>query len=169
MPTTHPTTANVPVPTRQSIRDTCQMLLGCEVKVGNGDRVVLGLDSGTITVATMIDDAHRVAALLVADLPLAVRAGTCLELSPAGEANEMVANHALTHIVQENFQEVLNVLSAVFNTSGAPHVRLGPVYTDTDAMPPLVLVALNSLTRRDDLRVNITGYGHGHLSVILID
>lgn len=161
-----PTTA---LPTRQSVRETFEMLMGRPVKAGDGDRVTLDLTTGPISVGTILDDQNRLVAVVSADLPLTVHAGACLGLLPAGGAQDMVNDKELTAAISENFYEVLNVLSSTFNIEGATHVRLGEVHTDPTAMPPLALITLKSLSRREDLRLDIGGYGAGNLSIVLVD
>lgn len=157
------------LPSRQAVRETFEMLMGRPVKVGNGDRVTLDLPTGPISVGTILDDHGRLAATVAADLPLAVYAGACLGLLPAGGAEDMVTAKELTATIGENFYEVLNVLSGAFNADGAPHVRLGGVYTDPTAMPAAALLTVKSLTQREDIFVEVAGYGTGNLSVVLTD
>lgn len=158
-----------PMPSRQSVRETFEMLMGRTVKATDGDRVTYDLLTGPISVGTIIDDADRLVAIVAADLPLTVYAGSCLGLMPAGGAEESVAEKELSDMVCDNFYEVLNVLSSVFNVDGAPHVRLGEVHTNPDLLPPHAVVAVKSLTRRDDLSLDIAGYGTGNLSIVLCD
>jgi hypothetical protein len=161
-----PTTA---LPTRQSVRETFEMLMGRPVKAGDGDRVTFDLRTGPISVGTILDDQHRLAAVVCADLPLTVYAGACLGLLPAGGAQDMVEDKELTATVRENFYEVLNVLSSTFNIEGAAHVRLGEVHIDSAALPPLAVLTVKSLSRREDLSIDIGGYGTGNLSIVLVD
>lgn len=161
-----PTTS---LPTRQSVRETFEMLMGRPVQVGDGDRVTLDLTTGAISVGEILDDQNRLVAVVAADLPLTVHAGACLGVLPAGGAEDMVADKELTAPIRENFYEVLNVLSSTFNVEGAAHVRLGEVHTDPAVMSPLALITLKSLSRRDDLRIDIGGYGAGNLSIVLVD
>lgn len=162
-------TAETTLPTRQAVRETFEMLMGRGVKSGDGTRVTLDLTTGPISVGTIIDDHGFLSAVFAADLPLAVFAGACLGLLPAGGAEDTVAEKELTETINENFYEVLNILSGVFNIEGAPHVRLGEVYTDPAAMPPAVLLTVKSLTHREDVFIDIAGYGTGNLSIVLAD
>lgn len=157
------------LPSRQAVRETVETLLGRSVKAGDGDRVTLDLTTGTITVGAILDDQRRLAAVVCADLPLVVRTGACLGLFPVCVVQDLVAERDLNPSIRENFHEVLDVLSGTFNTTGAPYVRLGEVYTDPDAMPPRVLLAIKSLTRRDDVRLDVAGYGAGNLSLVLAE
>ena len=43
---------------------------------------------------------------------------------PAGGAEAAIEDGELPASIADNFTEVLNILSALFNTSGAPHLRL---------------------------------------------
>lgn len=162
-------TATTSLPTRQSVRETFEMLMGRPVKAGDGDRVTFDLTSGAISVGTILDDQNRLVAVVCADLPLTVFAGACLGLLPPGGAEDMVDDKELTATVRENFYEVLNVLSSTFNVEGAAHVRLGEVHIDPTALPPLALMTVKSLSRREDLRIEVGGYGAGNLSIVLAD
>ena len=70
-------------------------------------------------------------------------------------------------MLQENCYEVLNVLSAVFNVGGAPHVRLYEMYGPNVSLPSDVASSVQVLGNRLDVVLAIAGYGDVHLSVVV--
>lgn len=167
--TAAPEWALTALPSRKAVRDTVEALLGKTVKAGDGDRVTLDPVAGAVTVGTVVDDQERLAAVICADLPLTVHAGACLGLFPTSVTRDLLAERTLTDGLCENFHAVLDVLASTFNGAGYPYVRLGEVYTDPDTMPPRVLLAIKSLARRDDVRLDVAGYGSGNLSLVLAE
>jgi hypothetical protein len=66
----------------------------------------------------------------------------------------------------EALHEVVNVLSALFNTPGAPHSKLHKLYAPGADLPGDIegmLAAFN----RIDLAVDVQGYGKGSLSLVI--
>lgn len=155
------------LPERKAVRDMLEVLLGRDVPVGDGERVHAHAHAPDVTTAEIVDDFGAVSALIVADLPLAVFAGAALGLTPPDVAREMLAGRACSEPVREAFAEVLNVLSAVFNGPGAPHVRLGRVWLGPAQVPVAVADLAREAGGREDLAVEVTGYGAGNLSLIL--
>lgn len=157
------------LPSRQVIREGVEVLLARKVQAGDGERVTLDLDTGPLHVGTVVEDSGRLVGLVAVDLPLAVYAGASLGLLPSCTAREAVDAREVTGLVRENLHEVITVVAGLLNVDGAPHVRLGEVFEDSEDMPPPVLVTLKSLWCRDDLRLTIHDYGAGNLSLVLVN
>ncbi len=122
---------------------------------------------GRTTAAEIVADDGGVAALLVADHELVVRAGACLSLTPAPAAEDLVRDGETTPPVRAAFAEVLNVFTSLFNGGGGAHVRLGRVWFPPEAPPADVLARVEGSLTRDDLTVSVAGYGEGRFSVVL--
>lgn len=157
--------AGIDLPSRKAIRDVFSDLIGRDVDIADGERVTP--DTAPLTVGSVIYDTGTLAAVFAADLALSVRAGAALGLIPKGGADDYIEDKEIPATLAENFYEVLNVLSSVFNTPGARHVRLGQVWTDPAEIDLLVLGVAKELGRREDVRLTIPGYGDGNLSVVV--
>ena len=66
----------------------------------------------------------------------------------------------------EALHEVVNVLSALFNTPGAPHSKLHKLYAPGEDLPG-DLAGMLAGFNRIDLAVEVQGYGKGALSLVL--
>ena len=66
----------------------------------------------------------------------------------------------------EALHEVVNVLSALFNTPGAPHSKLHRLYAPGEDLPGDVVGLLPSLNRLD-LAIEVAGYGKGRISLVV--
>ena len=67
----------------------------------------------------------------------------------------------------EALHEVVNVLSALFNTPGAPHSKLDKLVKDGEDVPGDVAGLLASFNRLD-LEIEVPGYGKGGLSLVVV-
>ncbi|WHP18999.1 hypothetical protein [Cellulomonas sp. ES6] len=64
--------------------------------------------------------------------------------------------------------EILNVTAALFNVGDAPHLKLDAVYAPRDPLPADVAQWVLAYVRRLDLEVEVSGYGRGCASVLVI-
>ena len=67
----------------------------------------------------------------------------------------------------EALHEVVNVLSALFNTPGAPHSKLNKLVRPTARTCPATSPACWPGFNRLDLALEVPGYGKGALSLVL--
>ena len=66
----------------------------------------------------------------------------------------------------EALHEVVNVLSALFNTPGAPHSKLNKLVPDGEDVPGDIAGMLAGFNRLD-LAIEVPGYGKGAMSFVL--
>jgi hypothetical protein len=66
----------------------------------------------------------------------------------------------------EALHEVVNVLSALFNTPGAPHSKLNRLVSDGEDVPGDIVGMLAGFNRLD-LAIEVPGYGTGGMSLVL--
>lgn len=103
-----------------------------------------------------------------ADLAFAAFAGSAFSMIPADAARDCIKEKDLGEFVQDNFGEVLNILSRLFSHQDMTRVTLtGKVF------PPAKLdeglqKAWAASTAKLDLEVEIDGYGKGYLALRLI-
>jgi two-component system, chemotaxis family, chemotaxis protein CheY len=113
-------------------------------------------------------DHASVVACVISDLSFAARVGAALTLLPASAANEALSAHQLTAILWENFQEVLNVASRLFDSSSGGQVTLKKLYHQDEKPGPELLAALAKPALRLDASVTVDNYGEGKLTIAKI-
>lgn len=161
-----PTGATV-LPPRKAVRDLLERLLGKTCPVADGTPVTAHTGSVDVTVAEVITDDGHIAAVILASREFAIKAGACLSLVPPSGAADAISSGEVPEQVRAAFAEVLNVLSALFNSPDSPHVRLGRIWVGSQTVPPTVAAIGREVGAREDLRISIAGYGPGMLSLVL--
>ena len=116
--------------------------------------------------AEFVDDARGLQVVAMLDLPLSVYAGACIGLMPPGGAQDMVRERDCPPVVVDNLYEVLNIMTSLFNTSGNPHLRIGPLHAPGTVLPAEVARAASQPGERIDLAVEIAAYGEGRLALV---
>lgn len=155
------------LPTPKDIRDLFTELLGREATLAPAAPFAPG-PSTPASIAVYVDDHLRITALIACDLPLSAYAGAAIGLVPVGGAEAAVEEGALSPALSENLYEVLNVAASLFNAPGADHLRLHELHPAGPALSPQLRAQALTLGRREDLEVDIAGYGRGKLSVVLV-
>ena len=157
-----------PLPGAKDVRDLLEGMLGRDVDLTTGGAMVdPGADDGA-QVAIYVDRTLGLRALVVADLPLAARAGAAIALMPAGAAEVAIEEGQLSSALYDNAYEILNVMASLFNVGDAPHVKLDRCYAPGEALPADVAQWVLAYVRRLDLDVTVKGYGPGRLSVLAV-
>ncbi len=120
------------------------------------------------TIAVYTEDSLEIRALLLLDLPLSAYLGAAIGLVPPGGAAAALEAGGLPDNIKENINEVLNIATSLFNVDNAPHVRLYAVHPAGDEMPGHLQMMALTLGRREDMKIDIQGYGTGRFSIVLI-
>lgn len=154
------------LPDRKQIKDLFEGLLGRDVAIGDGTPVVL--DAPKPVLGSYVDPHQRLSAVAVMDLALAAYAGAALALIPKGGAEVALEEAALPPHLFENVAEILNIMAAPLGDALGVHQRLSATYAPTHPVPPQVLAHAATLGAREDLSVDIAGYGQGLLSVVAV-
>ena len=106
-------------------------------------------------------------ALCVMDLAASAYTGGALALLPPGGARTRSRRTASSaRMLVEALHEVVNVLSALFNTPGAPHSKLNKLYAAGEDLPGDIAGMLAGFNRID-LAIEVPGYGKGAISLVL--
>ena len=156
------------IPALKLVKDTLAGLLGRDVEVAIGaSPPTVGGASGSL-VALYVDDNLRSAAVIVTDLALSARMGAAIGLVPAGGADAAIEDALLPKNLRDNAAEVLNVLASLFNSDGAPHLRLYAVAGTAEELRPDVKAMAVKAAPREDITVDVARYGSGILSIILV-
>ena len=100
---------------------------------------------------------------VICDVAFAARVGAALSLIPPSAALEAITARQLTDSIGDNFREVLNVMSRLFDAGGVARVHLGQVHSPGASLPGEVASLLTKPIARTDLAVEIGGYGKGNL------
>lgn len=112
-----------PLPDPHSLRILLHQLLDTPATVGR--RAVAPLPSTTVLVtARYRDDADVLVAACVADLRLAVTAGSALGLVSWAVVNDALRRGELHGALLDHYHEVANVVSSLLNGPNLPHLRL---------------------------------------------
>ena len=93
-------------------------------------------------------------------------AGALAMLPPGGCQDAVEEDGELTSLLVEALHEVVNVLSALFNTPGAPHSKLHKLYAPGEEVPG-DLAGMLSAFNRVDLAIEVPTYGKGALSLVV--
>ena len=154
------------LPASKDVRDMLSGLVGKPVTVSPGAPVTPEpLRPVTVAIYTAPD--MSVNALCVMDLGAsAYTAGALALLPPGGCQDSVEEDKELTPMQLEALHEVVNVLSALFNTPGAPHSKLDKLVKDGEHVPGDVVGLLAGFNRLD-LEIEIPGYGKGAMSLVI--
>ncbi len=155
----------LPVP--KEIRDLLTELLDRDVQV-SPNAPLAPTPNNPCTVGVYVDDTLQVTAVIAFDLHLSAHAGAAIGLVPAAGAELAVGEGVLNDTLRDNVYEVLNIAASLFNVDGATHVRLYDVHHVGNPLPGDVMVKALTLGRREDLAVEVAGYGTGRLGVVLV-
>ena len=154
------------LPAAKDVRDMLSGLVGKEVAVSPGAPVTPE-PNRPVTVAIYTAPDMSVNALCVMDLGASAYTAAALALLPPGGAQDAVEeDKELSPMLLEALHEVVNVLSALFNTPGAPHSKLNRLVADGEEIPGDIVGMLAGFNRID-LAVEVPGYGKGGLSLVL--
>ena len=156
--------SHLPVP--KQIRDLLTELLDRPIEVAP-NAPLAPTAANPCTVGVYVDDSLQVTAVIAFDLGLSAHAGAAIGLVPAAGAEAAIGEGILTETLRDNVYEVLNIAASLFNVDGATHVRLYDVHHAGLPVPDDVLARALTLGRREDLAVEVGGYGPGRLSVVL--
>ena len=155
------------LPNPKEIRDLLTDLLGREVTL-SPSAPLAPTPRTPCTIGVYVDDGLQVTAVVSFDLPLSAHAGAAIGLVPVAGAEAAIEEGTLNDTLRDNVYEVLNIGASLFNPEGATHLRLYDVHHAGAPVPGDVLVKAVTLGRREDLAVQVAGYGSGRLSYVLV-
>jgi hypothetical protein len=158
-----------PLPVAKDVRDLLEDLLGRTVTVSPGDPIRAADLQNLLLVSVFVDDGGQLKAVVGMDLPMAVYAGAAIGLIPAAGAQACIEGRELTQMIAENVTEVCNILSALVNHQGYPHLRMHRTYLPGQPPPAVAVGHLLALGRRLDLIIAVQGYGQGRFALTLAD
>jgi hypothetical protein len=158
--------STVTLPAPKDVRDMLAGLVGRNVTVSPGAPVTPTADK-PVSVAVYVAPDMSINALCVMDLAASAYTAGGLALLPPGGCQDAVEEDGeLSTMLVEARHEVVNVLSALFNTPGAPHSKLHKLYAPGEEVAG-DLAGMLAGFNRIDLVVDVQGYGKGSLSLDL--
>lgn len=157
----------VHLPQPKQLKDLLVELLDREITLSPATPFAPAPDTAA-SVAVYVDDQLRISALILCDLAFSARAGAAIGLIPAGGAQAAIDDGKITDVIAENLYEVLNIAASMFNVPGADHLRLHALHPAGPPLDPQLRISALTLGRREDLSIDIAGYGAGAVSVVLL-
>lgn len=154
------------LPPVKMIKDVLDGLLGNETTTTPGSSMN-GVDTIGGVLATYIDNAGVLCAVVGWDLSAAANIGAALGLFPRGAAEDAIENQYVPDNLLDNLNEVSNVLASSFQLPGNPHLRLHESYRPVAAAPADATALLYNGVQRMDLNLEIPGYGVGRVAVAM--
>lgn len=97
----------------------------------------------------------------------AVYSGAAFSLIPSDVAKDALKTDPLDEIVQENFAEVLNICSRLFDGGSELRVALSGTEFPPAPRSDVSKGLLGKPAKRIDLELDIAGYGKGRMAVVL--
>lgn len=156
------------IPDPKPIKDLFESLLGRDVEISPMGEPVVPTARRACCVGLYVNANADVKALVAADLELSARAGAALGLVPKAGADTAIENRELPAALYDNFFEVMNIFSSLFN-DGAPedHLKLSSVFQPGSVIPTNAARMLRGLGKRADFNLEVDGYGRGALGVVV--
>ena len=146
------------LPAAKDVREMLEGLVGRTVVVSPGAPVTPTPDR-PVAVAVYVSPEMAVNALCLMDLGASAYTAGGLALLPPGGCQDAVEEDGeLSGMLVEALHEVVNVLSALFNTPGAPHSKLHKLYAPGEEVAS-DLVGMLAAFNRVDLTIDVQGYG----------
>jgi hypothetical protein len=105
--------------------------------------------------------------LCVADVALTNALGAALTMVAPAVVEDAIAKQQMDGPTMDNFREVVNVLTTLFNTPDTSHVKFREVHTLPSQLPAETAQLLKKPRARRDFQVEVTDYGIGTLSVLV--
>ena len=153
------------LPDRKVVKDLFEGLLGRDINITAGKPVDIGIPKPVI--AAYIDNDIRLRSVVLMDLNLAARAGAAIALVPKGGADAVLESTLLLPHLFDNASEICNVLGAPLGEASGIHQRLQMTYAPSDPVPQHILTVAAQVGMREDLLLDISGYGTGTLSMVV--
>lgn len=158
--------AETHLPVNKETRDLLAGLFGREVSLSPAPPLVVS-PKKPASVGVYVDDSLVVRAVIACDISFSAYAAAAIALMPLPSTESSLAQNHLAENLVENLYEVLNVAAALFNVRNAIHLRLLDLHPAGPKLPVDVLMRTLTLGRREDLTIDIAGYGTGRMSVIM--
>jgi hypothetical protein len=157
--------ANYPMPAAQRVGEVLADLMGRSVTVARAQPVDFAGRTGAL--ADYQVDAGTIGVVCVADVRLTNALGAALTMVAPNVVEDAVANESIDQATFDNFREVVNVMTSLFNTNDTPHLKFHEVHRLPAELPAGTATVFEGPKGRRDFDVTVDEYGTGTLSVLL--
>lgn len=155
------------LPRSEKLAELFESMVGTTVTVSAADRPELDAQA-VCAIAVFINDEGELAATGLADAALVNNTGCALSLIPVGQAQDNIAKQEVEGEALDNFSEVMNVASSLFNLPDMPHVKLKEMLVaPADSIPDEVSALISDPAKAGSWEIDVEGYGKGTLSILL--
>jgi two-component system, chemotaxis family, chemotaxis protein CheY len=161
-----PRAEGVTLPSATQVEQLLSALLSREVTAERGHPVVPGPGRPGLVVA-YVTRRLETAAVLVADLPLALALCAALELEPEEVLAASARRPTLSASSADPLRELAEVAVGLFVPPGGARLRLFALHLPGESPDRPTAVAAGALRRRTDLAVDVGLYGSGCLSLVV--
>jgi len=156
-----------PLPTQDGTAEMLRGLLGRDVTASEGPAITLDTKPLAM-VSSFADEAGEIAMACICNIEFACNSGAALSMIPAGSAEDCIDRGEITDTIRENFYEVMNITSLLFNDQEASRLILREMHSMPGSSLPDDLTALiESPDGQVNFRIKIAGYGEGGMSLLL--
>ncbi len=152
------------LPTPDALRKLLADLFGTVVTVTAVPELLLDVAASAIF-RSSADESPRAA--LFADTAFVASAGAALALLPPDVALEAIRARRFSEGISQNFSEVTNIITSLFNALGHGHLRLRECEILPAKAPAEVLDAFRIPVARIDLDVRIQRYAPGRMALLI--
>jgi hypothetical protein len=153
------------MPIQEAVRDLLMDLLGRGIAVTKGQPIDLE-DDAVAAVGDFVTDTGVVGVVLVADLPLTAALGAALTMMPNPVVQDSIRKNAFDEeMLVENFTEVMNIMTRLFNSADTPHLKLDAVVTLPGELSEKIQKLMAQPGARRNFDVTVEGYGDGKLTL----
>ena len=117
---------NFPMPSADHFREVLGDLTGRGVSLARAGKAELG-QAGAL--AEYRDEAGALGVVCVADLRLTNALGAALTMVSPALVEDAIAKQTIDQPTIDNFREVVNVMTNLFNTDHTPHLKFRDLHT----------------------------------------
>jgi hypothetical protein len=154
------------LPALKDVAQTLTALMGRHAAVSVSKTPYRPAKSERVLVVTYRGLDGTLGAVCLADLAFAAYAGAALAMFPLPRAQESLRAGKLDEQLEENFHEVMNVISTIL-TRGDARERLDAVSAGVARLSAEATALLERPRARLDLEVEINGYANGKLTFLV--
>jgi hypothetical protein len=157
---------NFPMPSADNFCEVLGDLMGRGVTLARAATAELGAGQPA-ALAEYRDDEGALGVVCVADLRLTNALGAALTMVSPALVEDAIAKQTIDQPTIDNFREVVNVMTNLFNTDCTPHLKFRDVHAVPAELPVETAQLLAAPKGRRDFDVTVDDYGTGTLSVLL--
>jgi hypothetical protein len=154
------------LPSNKKVKDLIEGMLGRPVTLEPADELLSPVDTVGGLIATYCDDSSHVRGMLGWSSGAGAIVGCALGLIAAPMAQEMAVERSLPADIVDNLAEASNIMAALFDLPGNPHVRMGERYYPSATTPPELAALMYLNPERLDWELTVKGYGTGKVSLV---